>query len=181
MKRILFVLVFLVAFIEVKADIWYYIQSGHSPEESNATVHIVIKDNSGQLWMVGDLTTTNVKSCLLKNRNFYIDTFNQGTHVEPTQYSVFGTKINDATYRENMVFTKYSDLIFYRLIVLERTQKSFVCKKDYSGSGFLLNQKYAFSLDFKTMVEKPDAISPLYYTAISVDKFIVRRNIDDLF
>lgn len=41
--------------------------------------------------------------------------------------------------------------------------------------------KYAFSLDFKTMVQDPDEVNPSYYTSIPVDKFIVRRSIDDLF
>ena len=73
-----------------------------------------------------------------------------------------------------------TNLIFQRLIILQRTQKSIVCKTS-TVNDWDISFKYAFSLDLKTMVHNPDNVNPLYYTSIPVDKFIVRRSIDDLF
>ena len=164
------------------AQVLYFIPSGHSPEESNTTVTIIVKDNSGQLWVSPNHSIISIKNNLLKNRDFYVEAFNNGTHYIPASYAPFSTvKIADAKIDENYIRTKYSDLYFHRLIVLQRTQKSIVCKYEF-GSGFNVgSSKYAFSLDLKKMVYDPDVVNPLHYTSFPVDRFIVRRSIDDLF
>ena len=50
MKKLLLIITFLVITIVAKAQVMYFIPSGHSPEENNISVDIVVKDNSGQLW-----------------------------------------------------------------------------------------------------------------------------------
>ena len=161
-----------------KSEIWYYIDSGHSPEESNIQVTIVIKDNSGQLWSYSEPIST-LKQNLLNNRDYYIDAFNKGTHKIDDGYysSVFGKQLLQPTYDENKILSPMlrSYGFFARLIVLEKTEKSYVVEDSFSHG------KIAFSFDFKTMVGGCDKVNPIYCTSVPVDRFIVRRSIDDLF
>lgn len=182
MKKLFLIITFLVMSIIAKAQVMYFIPSGHSPEENNISVDIVVKDNSGQLWMCSSTYIVTVKQKLLANRNYYVDAFNTGTHTIPATYLPFiGTQSSPARYDENIIVAKHDNsLIFKRLIILQRTQKSIVCKTT-TANGLDISFKYAFSLDFKTMVQNPDAVNPLYHTSISVDRFVVRRSIDDLF
>lgn len=181
MKKLLFIITFLVMTIVAKAQVMYFIPSGHSPEENNISVDIVVKDNSGQLWRTMVHINT-LKKNLLANRNYYVDAFNTGTHTIPATYLPFiGTQISPARYDENTILSKHDkNLIFRRMIILQRTQKSIVCKTS-TDNDWVISFKYAFSLDFKTMVQDPDEVNPSYYTSIPVDRFIVRRSIDDLF
>ena len=146
MKKLFFIITFLVLPIIAKAQVMYFILSGHSPDENN------------------------------------VDAFNTGTHTIPATYLPFiGTQSSPARYDENIIVAKHDNsLIFNRLIILQRTQKSIVCKTT-TANGLGISFKYAFSLDFKTMVQNPDAVNPLYHTSIPVDRFVVRRSIDDLF
>ena len=182
MKKLLLIITFLVMTIVAKAQVMYFIPSGHSPEENNISVDIVVKDNSGQLWMCSSTYISTLKQNLLANRNYYVDAFNTGTHTIPATYLTFiGTQISPARYDENTILAKHdTNLIFQRLIILQRTQKSIVCKTT-KASDLGISFKYAFSLDFKTMVQNPDNVNPLYHTSVPVDRFIVRRSIDDLF
>ena len=172
MKKLLLIITFLVMTIVAKAQVMYFILSGHSPEENN----------SGQLWMCSSTYISTLKQNLLANRNYYVDAFNTGTHTIPATYLPFiGTQISPARYDENTIVSKHdTNLIFRRLIILQRTQKSIVCKTT-KASDLDISFKYAFSLDFKTMVQNPDNVNPLYHTSVPVDRFIVRRSIDDLF
>lgn len=181
MKKLLLIITFLVMTIVAKAQVMYFISSGHSPEENNISVYIVVKDNSGQLWNTMVYINT-LKKNLLANRNYYVDAFNTGTHTIPATYLPFiGTQSSPARYDENTIVSKHdTNLRFGRLIILQRTQKSIVCKTS-TVNDWDISFKYAFSLDFKTMVQEPDEVNPSYYTSIPVDKFIVRRSIDDLF
>lgn len=181
MKKLLFFITFLVMTIVAKAQVMYFIPSGHSPEENNIYVDIVVKDNSGQLWKTTVWSGT-LKNNLLANRNYYVDAFNTGTHTIPATYLPFtGTQYSPARYDENIIVSKHdTNLKFERLIILQRTQKSIVCKTSRVDI-MAISDKYAFSLDFKTMVQNPDKVNPSYYTSILVDRFIVRRSIDDLF
>lgn len=181
MKKLLLIITFLVMTIVAKAQVMYFIPSGHSPEENNISVDIVVKDNSGQLWKTMVYIVT-LKKNLLANRNYYVDAFNTGTHTIPATYLPFiGTQSSPARYDENTIVSKHdTNLIFQRLIILQRTQKSIVCKTS-TVNDWDISFKYAFSLDLKTMVHNPDNVNPLYYTSVPVDKFIVRRSIDDLF
>lgn len=181
MKKLLLIITFLVMTIVAKAQVMYFISSGHSPEENNISVYIVVKDNSGQLWNTMVYINT-LKKNLLANRNYYVDAFNTGTHTIPATYLPFiGTQSSPARYDENTIVSKHdTNLRFQRLIILQRTQKSIVCKTS-TVNDWDISFKYAFSLDFKTMVQDPDEVNLSYYTSIPVDKFIVRRSIDDLF
>ena len=75
----------LLAGITSQAQQWYYIPSGKSPEANlpwYTSIYVVIKDNSGQLWYYRtDLTA--LKYNLGKNINFYVNAFNNGTHMGP--------------------------------------------------------------------------------------------------
>lgn len=61
------------------AEIWYYIQSGKSPESNEGFAYVLVRDNSGQLWLAFQEVYV-LKNNLLKNRNYYVDAFNRGSH-----------------------------------------------------------------------------------------------------
>lgn len=159
-----------------KSEVWYYLESGHSPEESGIYGYIVIKDNSGQLWLYLESIHT-LRQNLLNNRNYYIDAFNKGVYVQLSGgFIVNGKQVLEPTYDKNRI-TSHPMLNTWlcRLIVSEKTKKSYVMEDGYN------HLKYAFSFDFKTMIKNCDRVYPTYYTSIPVDRFIVRRSIDDLF
>lgn len=113
-----------------------------------------------------------------KNIDFYVDAFNKGSHQEPSKpaYSSFLTvytapPIIPGRYDENIVFS--GDLEFHKLGILEKTAKCYVVKDGTTKS--------AISLDFKTLVIDCDKENPRYYTSVPGDRFVVRRNADDLF
>lgn len=161
-----------------KSEIWYYLESGHSPEESGqfVFVRIVIKDNSGQLWLYSE-SIDKIKQNLLNNRNYYIDAFNKGTYVQLSGgFILNGKQIVEPTYDKNrMTSHPMLDTWLKRLIVSEKTEKCYVMENVSD------HQKYAFSFDFETMIKNCDRVNPVYYTSVPVDRFIVRRSIDDLF
>ncbi len=170
MKKIFFSLVMLLISMTAKSEIWYYILSGHSPEESNITVDIVIKDNSGQLWRTFEDIQT-FKQHLLNNRDYYIDAFNKGTHTGGGDPFFGVPSYTD----ENQIFSPMIQYAFSRLIFLKKTEKSYVLKDSKIGT------QYAFSFDFETMIQDCNRVNPVYHTSVPVDRFIVRRSIDDLF
>ena len=183
MKKLFFIITFLVMSIIAKAQVMYFILSGHSPDENNLPISIVVKDNSGQLWMCSSTYIVTVKQNLLANRNYYVDAFNTGSHTIPSKYLPYYYGTEKAVNRcdENIIWSKQNyNLIFRRLIILQRTQKSIVCESAKMSDGEF-SFKYAFSLDFKTMIDNPDRVNPLYHTSVPVDRFIERSSIDDLF
>lgn len=162
--------------MSAKAEIWYYLPSGVSPESSNTYVTVIIKDNSGQLWHYLEPIST-LKQNLLNNRDYYIDAFNKGKYAQTEELAASGLQIYlKPSYDKNkMSSPMLSGGWITRLIVLEKTQKTYVLEESFS------HHKYAFSFDFKTMVQNCDKVNPTYYTPVPVDRFIVRRSVDDLF
>lgn len=175
MKKIFFSLVMLLISMTAKSEIWYYLESGLSPEGNDGYVYVVIKDNSGQLWMHKELIGT-LKQCLLDNQNHYIDAFNTGSHMSAGSYDFVYEAFSKPKYFEDRIFNYKLKVYFSKLTILERTKKSYVVEDKYSSY-----TKYAISFDFGTMIKDCDKVNPLYYTSIPVDRFIVRRSIDDLF
>lgn len=176
MKKILLCAVMMLVCIVAQAEVYYYIESGTSPESSNGSVQVIVKDNSGQLWILAYEDISSLRQNLLNNRNFYVDLFNKGSHIEPVRTLPFtGSYVAGGTYHENIIFN--GNKIFHRMILLEKTQKCYVLQSDYS----FFNKKDALSFDYKTLIHDCDKVSPSYYTSVPVDRFIVRRSVDDLF
>ena len=180
MKKLVFSFVLMLMSIAAHAEIWYYLPSGESPESSGGIGHyviIVIKDNSGQLWRIEERKDNVIKN-LSHNINYYINSFNNGSHKEPDRQawdsyiSVYTTPpIIKGEYNENKIFS--GDLTFYKINVLERTAKCIVVN---DGAN-----KLAISLDYKTCVRIYHTGSHIYHSSVPGDRFVVRRNVDDLF
>ena len=174
----------LLAGITSQAQQWYYIPSGNSPEANlpwYTSIYVVIKDNSGQLWYYRtDLTA--LKYNLGKNINFYVNAFNNGTHMGPGSKIEFRNdpylglqSITPDEYYEDEIFFKGNVChSFHKVNIKEKNTKCFVTTAKDMGY-------CAFSYDFKTLiVDYKNA--PKYYTSIPVDRFIIpERNADDLF
>ena len=179
MNKVLFSLILMLMSIAAKAEIWYYLPSGQSPESSGGVLEmviIVIKDNSGQLWLIRE-RKDEVKAKLSRNINYYVDSFNRGSHQEPSRQAwdsyvppFMTPPVIQGEYNENKIFS--GNLTFYKKKVLEKTGKCIVVD---DGSN-----KLAISLDYKTLVVMYIG-SHRYYSSIPGERFVVRRNVDDYF
>ena len=158
------------------AQVYYYIPAGRSPEDYNggwAYVDIVVRDTDGYLWYLSTQVET-FKQNLLKNRDYYVDAFNNGSHTGggSTYNGMYITISNPDKYDENKIYTKAG--CFERMIIDEKTAKSYVLTCPHNGQA-------AISHDFETFVKDCNKVNPRYYTSVPVDRFIVRRSVDDLF
>ena len=108
--------------IAATAEIWYYFPSGQSPESSGGVLEmviIVIKDNSGQLWLIRE-RKDEVKAKLSRNINYYVDSFNRGSHQEPSRQAwdsyvppFMTPPVIQGEYNENKIFS--GNLTFYKI------------------------------------------------------------------
>ena len=163
MNKILFSLILMLMSIAAQAEIWYYIPAGQSPKGGGGLenpVYIVIKDNNGQLW--GTLETkTQFKEFVAENLNWYIEEFNSPQKDE----------WSDDDHKCSQHFKD-----FWKISIKERTAKYFILFARNWGRG-----KCALSLDFKTLIMNADKEVPCYYQSVPIERFVVRRNVDDLF
>lgn len=166
MKKFFLSIVLVLLSVTAHAEIWYYIKSGTSPESNEGSAYVLVRDNSGQLWLAFQYVYV-LKNNLLKNRNYYVDAFNRGSH------RIF--QFTTSVYDEHRLYC-YGSWSFSRYALSERTAKCYIMKST-DGS----NASFALGLDYKTLIFGYDSVNPAYYTSIPVDCFIVRKNVDDLF
>lgn len=159
-----------------KAQIWYYIPAGESTETFNGTVIIIIKDNGNNLWHIRE-DAYKLKNNLLKDNNYYSNAFNKSKfQVTGGLKSIFGIVTMDMGEEKTDYNVRVlNSMYFEKLALIQSTSKCYVYKKAYTDI------KYAISLDFNTFIDYPDTANPRYYVSCPVEKFIVRRSIDDLF
>lgn len=178
MKRFLFLLGIMIwGYFSTKAQIWYYIPAGNNPESFNGLVTIIIKDTGGTLWHKQEWAN-KLKDNLLKDNDYYSNAFNKSEFVVyDAEYidSPFGGKVRFKDRSVNYNLRSYSSINFERLNLIQTTSKCHV----YEMTS--INNRYAISLDFNTLISNPEKANPSYYVSCPVDKFIVRRSIDDLF
>lgn len=156
----------IITVFNVMAEIWYYIPAGKNPESYDGYVDIVIRDNRGDLWFYST-TAYSLKNNLLKDNNYYINLFNNAT---------FG--VNSFVNKRYM--NSYKGVSFTNLIFNKRETKCIIYEYNFFEPNIRINL-LAFSLDFNTMIKDPDKVDPRYYTSCSVNNFIVRKSINDLF
>lgn len=171
MKRFLLLGIMIWGCFSAKAQIWYYIPAGESTETFSGMVFIVIKDNNDVLWH-RDEYMNNFKKNLLKDNDYYINTFNKSDYATYGGTTLFGNFPKGVNYNVR----SFSSVSFNKLLWEQTTSKCYVYKDAHVPS-----IKYAFSLDFNTVVHNPEEVNPSYYISCPVEKFIVRRSIDDLF
>lgn len=165
----------LISFLSIRAEIWYYIPAGESPETFNSMAFIVVKDNGGVLWYRYE-DMNKFKNNLLKDNDYYINAFNKSDYgVYGGTVSYFGIVSGNYPKSVNYNVREYSSVTFNRLVLEQTASKCYV----YKGADISI--KYAFSLDFNTVVHNPEKVNPSYYISYPVEKFIVRRSVDDLF
>lgn len=120
MKR--FILIFLICLltgIDVMAQIWYYIPAGKNAESFNGVVCIIVKDNSGGIWL-HKKESYFLKKNLLEDNNYCITAFNESEYFDnhnPFNYT--GPTLNMAIPKEkyNMDLRVYDNgsIYFYKL------------------------------------------------------------------
>ena len=100
------------------AEIWYYIESGKSPESNEGFANVLVRDNSGQLWLIRE-RKDEVKAKLSRNINYYVDSFNRGSHQEPSRQAwdsyvppFMTPPVIQGEYNENKIFS--GNLTFYK-------------------------------------------------------------------
>lgn len=167
MKKFFLSIVLALLSMTAHAEIWYYIQSGKSPESNEGFAYVLVRDNSGQLWLALQEVYI-LKNKLLKNRNYYADAFNRGSH------QTFDCLTNRSVYNEHNMYCA-GGLIFFRYALSERTAKCYIMKSTE------FTQPFALGLDYKTLIFRFMSVNPDYYTSVPVDRLIVRKSVDDLF
>lgn len=165
MKKFFLSIVLALLSMTAHAEIWYYIQSGKSPESNEGFAYVLVRDNTGQLWLALQEVYI-LKNNLLKNRNYYADAFNRGSH------QTFDCLTNRSVYDEHHIYCG-GNMTFCRYVLLERTAKCFIMKSTSTS--------FALGLDYKTLIFQYNSVTPNYYTSIPVDRLIVRKSVDDLF
>lgn len=168
MKKFFLSIVLALLSMTAHAEVWYYIQSGKSPESDEGFAYVLVRDNSGQLWLAFQEVYV-LKNNLLKNRDYYVDAFNRGSH------QTFEWLTNRFVYDEHHIYCG-GTRTFSRYALLERTAKCYIMK---TTDG--INSSFALGLDYKTLIFRYDSVNPVYYTSIPVDRLIVRKSVDDLF
>lgn len=177
MKKFLLLLSIVIwGHVYAKAQVWYYIPAGESSETFNGTVILIIKDNGNNLWHIRENANT-LRNNLLQDNNYYSNAFNKSKYVVTGgSTSIFGIVTMDMGKKKTDYNSKvFNSKYFEKLALIESTSKCYVYKKNYA------NIKYAISLDFNTFIDNPEVANPHYYVSCPVEKFIVRRSIDDLF
>lgn len=183
MKKFFLSIVLALLSMTAHAEIWYYIQSGNEPEAYIGPIIVVVRDNNGQLWRT-DTALKNIQSILLriKNKNYYIDVFNSG--IVGGTWDRNGDPV--AVPNGDDPYTRYCkhSVLFRRLDVEQRTSKCYVLNQPYTrfnGQICYFEHKIALSLDYKTLVYNCEDAHPVYYTSVPIERFIVRKSVDDLF
>lgn len=146
---------FLLVSVASMAEDYYYIQSGNNPETYKGPVIIIITATDGSVWRHWT-GATELKSRLLKDNKFYTNAFNNG------ECNTYGTQV----FRE---FKKQGLWVLFCRLNLDKKRTK--CN---------IYDRYAISLDFKTMIVDPESASLVYYTSVPKEEFIVRKSVDDL-
>lgn len=180
MKKYLLSLVLALLSVTAHSEIWYYINSGHEPETYNGQVRIVIRDNNGQLWQE-IFKADEVRNYLLRDRNFFINLFNSS--IVGGKHDANGYPVTDPYGKP--YYRSYARFgYFHKLVVQKRTSKCNVLQEWYlnglNGIG-CLPERIAISLDYKTYIYNCEVANPVYFVSVPVERFIVRKSVDDLF
>ena len=177
MKKFLLLGIMIWGCFSAKAQIWYYIPAGKEAESFNDLVTIIIKDTGGALWHRYEWAN-KLRDNLLKDNDYYSNAFNKSEFVVyKAEYidSPFAGRVCIKERSVNYNLRSTSSINFERLNLTQTTSKCHV----YEMTS--IKKNYAISLDFNTLVSDPEKANPSYYISCPVEKFIVRRSIDDLF
>lgn len=159
MKKCFLTMVLMTLFVRVSAQVYYYVEEGKDPYSTSAgMVLVLVRDNSGYLWLYGE-DISLVQQNLMKNRDYYVNAFNNGGRTEDSVGFYLALGIN------------------------KKTAKCYVCKIEKKLFTFnsWMYRDIALGLDFQTLILNADTSDPMYFQSYPVDTFIPRHSVDDLF